>query len=447
MAKTDAILKRYDATVKKLERAAVITADDENSNAFDDAVTELVRLDPNYIEKRRSGISRIKEPDIFPEFGNKYFRAMYDRDYGFGQAQERAIDALNQNNEVQTMAAVAEAKGAAYQLRTLGIEFESSAGSNAVVWPDGGYTQQRDVTGLPVSSFTPPAWLKDLSYDVGRSESPFAARVTSVDMPDAGGRYFIPGVATSVDSYTQQGEDSNTIGNGPATTSEVTLDVFGLYSSVVVSQQLFDRGLVSDRWLAESCARGVYAQLDALLLAGNGVGGQQPLGVFNAGGTQSVTYTSASPTPQGLLTSIGSALATSARARRLPADTVLVDPGTYYYSRFGAGVQGAISAAVDGYGPRDDRTDPAVSSLGGVSWLIDYNLGTDISSGGQVALVGRLADSVLLRSGIVYDVWPETYAGQLLVIVSSRQYFAFTCQRYAGLTFATGTGFTTQTGF
>jgi hypothetical protein len=82
-----------------------------------------------------------------------------------------------------------------------------------------------------------------------------------------------------------------------------------------------------------------------------------------------------------------------------------------------------------------------------VSWLIDYNLGTDISSGGQVALVGRLADSVLLRSGIVYDVWPETYGNQLSVIVSSRQYFAFTCQRYAGLTFATGTGFITQTGF
>jgi len=152
----------------------------------------------------------------------------------------------------------------------------------------------RAVNTGAVAGFTPPQYLVDLFAELARAGRPVANLCTQLPLPDRGMTVNVPRITTGTTTGVQASENA-TIANQDLDDTVLSVPVVTMAGYTDVSRQSIERGEMVEQLVLGDLASDYSAKLDAQVVNGTGASGQH-LGLLNVSGTNTVTYTDASPT-------------------------------------------------------------------------------------------------------------------------------------------------------
>jgi len=395
---TDA--RGLDAEISRIEEA-------EASRAAADAVSARYGL---------TGNAQVKEPQVYRAGGaNSYFRDLAaasvrnDRD---------AADRLFRNDKM-----VAESRA---------INTTDTSGGD----------------------FVPPVYLVEKWVALARAGRIVANEVTSQILPSGTDSINLPKI-TGGATVAPQATNGAAISNTDIVTGTVTGPVVTLSGGQLVSLQLLEQSPINmDEVLLQDLAADYASKLDRAVLFGTGTSGQMK-GLLVISGTNSVTYTTASPTIAGIYSKTADAVQQVHTGRFLPPTHIFMHPRRWAafiaasdstgrplvvpssVGRFNA-MGGLDAVAAEGY----------VGELQGLPVYVDANIPTNLGAGTNEdrIIVARAADAFLYEGTSRAEVLPQTYGANLQVLVRMYNYAAFIGDRLpASFSIIGGTGLVTPT--
>jgi HK97 family phage major capsid protein len=310
--------------------------------------------------------------------------------------------------------------------------------------------EQRDLTTVATAGggFVPPVYLGDYYAEFARQGRPLANVIPSSPLQSTGMTLSIPRITTGT-AVTHIVTENST---APAETNivETTLNVpvVTIAGMQDVSQALFDRSDPGIDQIVFNDLREAYdTYLDTQLISGSGANGQH-MGLTSVASTNSVTYTTATPTAAGLHPKVYDAIQKVATVRFRQADTLVAHPrrtawlASNLSSTFPLYQQGSLYQAA---GQQDVGT---LTSFAGLRVVHDANILTNYgaSTNEDEIYVIRAADMHLWEGPQVVRVMPEVGSGTLTVRLILHAYSAFASGRFPGsISVITGTGLVTPT--
>lgn len=312
--------------------------------------------------------------------------------------------------------------------------------------------QGRALTTLPGvgGEYVPPSWLLGEFASVVRSAAPLRAILPSLALPDSCLELVVPKIDSAAGMVPQTIENVSVtdIYDDPiASTSELVFPVRTVAGSALVSQQLIDRSNVSEllvRDLGESYA----AALELGLVTGDGTNGQL-LGLQSAAGVTN-TWTTASPTPQGLVTQLGMLASTVALARLRAPSHLILNPSRYYW--LSASPDGSTNTPMQrvgtGYPPMDPDSGGVVGPIAGLGTVLDSAIPRTVNTDQDVAFALRAQDLVVVEGEPQLSVVVAEGASSMSVSVVLHVYCTFVSNRYpSSIAVLSGTGLAIPAGW
>jgi HK97 family phage major capsid protein len=323
---------------------------------------------------------------------------------------------------------------------------------------DGGWNVERralSTTAGVGGEFSPPLWAIQSFGHLPRAASPLLNLIDVMPLPRGVLKIDVPKITGGAGVGTTQQNSAATAND--ATTSYSESIVQTITSRMVISQQLMDQanqgaGRGIDEVFFEQLQDDFSAKLESQLLTGVGPGSNQLTGLMNITGTNSVVYTSGSPTGGLLSNCIGEAGA-------LISDTRLRAPGCVIMSGrrwFWLSSQTDSSNRPLGNIGAGNMVDPTGSDAGpfgpihGLGVFLDGALPTTLGAGGNqdVVIVTRPRDLLVWQTTPILEVHTGTYADSMGVELIFRSYVAAVLDLYPTATsIVTGTGLTAPAGF
>jgi HK97 family phage major capsid protein len=420
-AKAEAERKRQDyARAEIIQGARQISAPSNEDNEHADEQRGVVTLD----ETRRTAGARVsvgKEPVTYDQRnsnGNYYFADLFEAGRGDIRSQERL-----QRHRREVL------------------------------------VEKRDLTSTlgAGGDFEPPIWMMDEWTNVIRMGRPFANSLNNQGPPPPGASINIPRLVTGTAVAAQS--DIGAVQQTDATTGQFTIPIKTLAGQQKLAQQLIDRSQPGiDQIIFQDLVQDYNLRVDLQVLSGSGSGANAK-GVLSDTNRITETYTQATPAvggAGGFYAKIADAVQQIITQRGLPPDTIVMHPRRWGWITASADTTGRPLMEIGGGG---DLQAPGqaggVNQLGdagfrmqGLRVIVDANLPTTLGAGTNedTALVYRAADLYLWEGQPIMRAFPQTFAGNLEVLLQVYSYFAFTSERYSkAVAQITGTGMVAPT--
>jgi HK97 family phage major capsid protein len=321
--------------------------------------------------------------------------------------------------------------------------------------------ETRDSTTTDTTSLgemVPPMWLVEEFAAIARAGRPFANAIGSRDLPVGTENIIVPKVTTGGSVHFQTAQNT--------AIAEQDMVTGGTAQAVVktIAGQI-DTSLQSVDWAAINMVDGFFlpelASLHSFIFetsvgAANNTNGAWQ-GVIGTAGTQTVTYTSATPTAGSLYAKISDAIQQIHTNRFLPPDLIVMHPRRWGWLTAQSDSTGRPLFLPLGFNPQNPQglsggvvSEGIVGSTGhGLPVLVSSAaIVTNDSAGttNDVVLVVRTADLWLWESDIRTRVLTEVLSGQLSVRIQLYNYSATMFDRYPkSISAIRGTGLATPT--
>jgi HK97 family phage major capsid protein len=186
---------------------------------------------------------------------------------------------------------------------------------------------ERAVNTGAVSGFVPPQYLTDQFAELARAGRPVANLCSKYPLPDRGMVLNIPRITTGTLTGVQTTENA-TVANQDLDDTLLSVPVVTVAGYTDTSRQAIERGEGTETLILTDLAADYNAKLDAQIINGSGSGGQH-LGILGVSGTNAITYTDASPTPQELWPKIADAVRKVVSQRFTGATAIAMTPLTW----------------------------------------------------------------------------------------------------------------------
>lgn len=145
-----------------------------------------------------------------------------------------------------------------------------------------------------VSGFVPPQYLTQIWAELARAGRPVADLCTPLPLPEVGMTFQVPRITTGTAVGVQTAENVGvTTQDIDDTLLQVPVATIAGYADM--SRQSIERGILVESLVFGDLAADYNSKLDTQLINGSGSGGQH-LGILGISGTNSITYTDATPT-------------------------------------------------------------------------------------------------------------------------------------------------------
>ncbi len=307
-------------------------------------------------------------------------------------------------------------------------------------------------TGGSGGEFAPPAWLVDEFVKLARParvtadlfhKEPLPLGVSSINIPRISG-----GTTTAV-----QTTQNTTVAATDITTAALSSNVSTIAGKQVVSRQLLDQsGIPFDRVILQDLAGDYARQVGAQAILGTGVTGQLRGYLTPTTGTNSVTWTQASPTAGLFFSQLAKLQGQIAASRFAPADTVVMHPRRWawlasYMDSTGRPLVAPVAGSFNSMAQAgDQRAQGQVGSLLGMDVFVDPNIPTTqgVGANQDVVLMMVRDDIWLWESELRAEAFEAPYAESLGLLFRCFGYLAMIPERYpASLGSIVGTGLVT----
>ena len=307
---------------------------------------------------------------------------------------------------------------------------------------------QGDPVGTSLN-FAIPGYLTDDFVAASRYGRVVADLVHNEQLPEGRDSIILPRIETGTEVEPQNPTEGSSITLTPMTTSAVSSAVVTLAGGQKVNQQLLDQSpFAMDRVILQDLGADAALRLENQVIFGAGSGSRELTGLLVAAGTNSVTYTTATPTAAGVYSSIAGAIAKVQETRYMAPDAIVMSPRRWLW----------LAQSVDSAGrPLVTPTDGAFNSMATL---------TDTVAGGQVGrmfglpvyvtsgigftygvgtnedriIVMRRDDAELWTSTPRLEVLNQTYGANLQLLIRWYNYAAFVARQPKGVAIIGGTG-------
>ncbi|WP_329564668.1 phage major capsid protein [Kitasatospora sp. NBC_01266] len=332
---------------------------------------------------------------------------------------------------------------------------------------------EEEMRGLPVGStferrtnpnrtdgqggyFVPPEWLIDQYIDLPRYGRVLANSVRNLTLPGGTDSINVPKIATGTATGVQSA-DAAAVTSQDLTDTYVSAPVRTIAGQQDVAIQLLDQSPGSfDEIIFADLMADYNQRLDTQCWSGSGASGQL-LGVLNVSGSNSVSYTDASPTLPKLYTPLMQGISQSARSRKMPPTAVFMAPARWYWGASQLDANGRPLLVPETNAP----FNPLALQTGGdvegpvgrvlnLPILADGNIPSNLGAGtNQDAVVAmRTSDLFLWEGNMRTRALQEVLSGTLQVRFQLFNYCAFMPNRRPEtISVVGGTGLVAPAGF
>lgn len=300
--------------------------------------------------------------------------------------------------------------------------------------------------------FEPPIWMMNEWTNVIRMGRPFANSLNNQGAPPAGQSINIPRLVTGTAVAAQA--DLGAVQQTDATTGSFSIPIKTLAGQQKLAQQLIDRSQPGiDQIIFEDLVQDYNLRVDLQVLSGSGSGANAK-GVLSDTNRITETYTQATPAvggAGGFYAKVADAVQQIITLRGLPPDTIVMHPRRWGWITAASDTTNRPLLEIGGGGDLQtvgraggvNQLGDAGFSIQGLRVVVDANLPTNLGAGTNedTALVYRAADLYLWEGTPITRAFPQTFAGNLEVLLQIYSYFAFTSERYSkAVAQITGTG-------
>lgn len=301
-----------------------------------------------------------------------------------------------------------------------------------------------------VGELVPPAWIMSELIELVRAGRVTADQVRSQPWPGGTDSISLPRI-TGGTAVAQQATQNSSLNNQDMTSDSIKADVKTLAGVQTVSQQLLDLSpLAVDQIVLGDLAADYALRVDQFVLSNTATNAK---GILNASGTNSVTYTDASPTVPELYSKVADAIRQVHEGRLLPPDKIIMHPRRWAF--FLAALDGQNRPLVTPYAPSNAAGTTAgvvsqglVGDLQGLPVYVDPNIPTNLGSGTNEdrIIVMRSSDVILFETSPRADAFKETKADTLSVLFRIYGYLGIFTERLPkAISVISGTGLVTPT--
>lgn len=440
----DAEFKRLTDGIRALDVEIAPLAEEEQRNAAAAEATRLLaRAAPTTVTVRSEPLTYLRQ--------NR--RVSYFRDLGLayvGNDPEARQRLDRHGREMDVELPKREARRLAAFERSLE---EYRVGDRAPV------VEKRDISRVDGAGgeFVPPLWLIEQYAEFVRAGRITAGLVQEIPLPVGTDSISIPRI-TGGSTTAPQTADNAAVSETDMTTNSVTGQVRTIAGQQDVALQLLEQSpnLMFDEIVYQDLTSDYNSKLDVQLLNGSGSSGQHT-GFLQLSGTNSVSYTDASPTVPEFWPSGAQAISQASTGRKLPMDWVVMHSRRWYWMTAALDSSNRPFVVPQAAGPFNTLAvplgPPTAEGLAG-QWhglptYLDQNMPTTLGGGTEDAvIVGRKNDHLLFEGAIRTRALPEVLSGTLTVRLQLYAYSAFICGRFpAGVSKITGTGLAAPSGF
>lgn len=300
--------------------------------------------------------------------------------------------------------------------------------------------------------FEPPIWLMNEWTNVIRFGRPFANSVNNQGAPPAGQNINMPRLVTGTATAAQA--DLGAVQQTDATTGSFTVPIKTLAGQQKLAQQLIDRSQPGiDQIIFQDLVSDYNQRLDLQLISGSGSGANAK-GILNDTNRITETYTQATPAvggAGGFYAKVADAVQQIVTLRGLPPDKLAMHPRRWGWITAASDTTNRPLMEIGGGGDLQtvgqaggiNQFGDTGFSIQGLRVVVDANLPTNLgaSTTEDTAVVYRSQDLYLWEGNPVMRSFPQTFAGNLEVLLQVYNYFAFTSERYSkAVAQITGTG-------
>lgn len=311
-----------------------------------------------------------------------------------------------------------------------------------------------------VGGLVPPQFLVDLFAPELRNGRPFANAVRRLPLPDEGMVFTIPRGNTGSAVAPQATQNTAVQNTDLDWNNDLTINVRTYAGEQDVARQLLERGSPGMDQLIYADLTSAYATaLDVAIINSDGTAGTHK-GVLHASGTNSVTYTDASPTVPEAWSKLASAKGQVGANRKLPMNLWVMT--TMRWAWFIAALDSANrplivddpTAAINAMGAsvaENFGEGQLVGTVQGTPVLVDDNLPVNLGGGtNQDDIIGLRASDLLLweeNDGMPMELlFEQTKGSNLTVTIVVYGYSGFTAERYGqAVSIISGTGLVAPT--
>jgi len=416
--------KRAAAEAREKE----LEADEESREKADEARKKFEKNPTETTEPRVD----VKSPTTYRDGGSHSFFGDAFRAFGkSGSHDFAAADRLKQHQR---------------EMEVLGMEARNDP-------------ESRDVGTGAFGALVVPQYLVDEFAAVLRNGRAYINAIRSEPLPAEGMSIIIPRGQTGVTVAPQATENAAVSETDVDYDDDLTIPVRTFAGQQDVSRQSLERGTAGiDRLIYNDLVAAYAAALDASAINDDGTSGTH-LGLLNATGVNSVTYTDATPTVAEAYPKLADSVQQVATNRKMAATLWVMHPRRWGW--FLASVDGqqrplvvpdagqarnAMGTAAENFGEGQ-----LVGMLQGLPVLVDANIPTNLGGGtNEDRIFGvRASDQIIWEEGNGMPkelAFEETAGGNLTVKLVVYGYSAFTAERYANaVSIIAGTGLVAPT--
>lgn len=310
----------------------------------------------------------------------------------------------------------------------------------------------RDGTTSNYSGLVVPNYITALAAELARAQRPFADQCTRLPLPENGLSIEISRITTGSSAAIQATENS-AVSETDIDDTLLTSQIRTIASGQQVSRQVLERGTGTDALIMADMQAAMATTLDQQLITGTGASGQL-LGIHEISGSNSVTYTDASPTAAELWPKLIDAVQQINSNRFAGPDLIVMHPrrAAFLLSALDSTnrplvlPQANAPQNAQGVGPVAGYGNTGLT-IAGIPVVQDANVPTDKGSGDNedIIYIVRRADMLLFEEATAPTMvrMDQTAGTTLTVTIVGYQYAGFVAGRYpAAISKISGTGLT-----
>ncbi|WP_345503444.1 phage major capsid protein [Pedococcus ginsenosidimutans] len=298
--------------------------------------------------------------------------------------------------------------------------------------------------------FVPPAWLVDQFIALARSRRVTADLVQNMALPTGTDSINVPKLVSGT-AVAEQASQNTGVQQTDAVTSAVQATVATLAGGQTVAVQLIEQSPINmDEILLQDLVKDLASKTNLFVL-NNVTAGR--LGLLQVAGTNTVTFTSASPTVAALYPKIADAASRVTTSVYDSPDAIVMHPRRWYWLLAAVDSGSRPLIVPSGQGPYNavGQQNPGapgfgqVGEIGGIPVFTDPGISTAFGAGTNEdkIIVLKRDVHVLYEGALNAEAFRAPKADQLSVFLRVYRYVAQATRYPAGVSIVTGTGLAT----
>ena len=303
--------------------------------------------------------------------------------------------------------------------------------------------------------FVPPLWLVNNYIAAVRPARATADILQQMPLPSGTNVMNIPKINTGT-QVAYQATQNTGINIQDIVTTSVAAPVYTIAGGETFSTQLFEQSPIAgqvDKVILADLMADYARQIGTTVLNGTGTG--QVTGLLNVAGTNSITYTDATPTFMGvskLYSKIGQAVQAIQTARYAAPTAIVMHPRRWAWIAVQVDSSNRAVVLPDDLGPlnasgaySNQNPQGVVGRMFGLPCITDPNIPINTGAGTNQdpIIILKADDTILWESTLRTELFPQTYANQLTILARVYNYVAMATRIGSSISIINGTGLST----